>query len=59
MFGKILACRLVIDKKTRKFRGTAFVEFADESSARKAIAASKKEPGIEVKGVSVKVRVLH
>jgi hypothetical protein len=41
-FGKLAACRLVMDKGTRKLKGTAFVEFEQQESAEKAVAACAK-----------------
>ncbi|KAK9907300.1 hypothetical protein WJX75_001025 [Coccomyxa subellipsoidea] len=38
-FGKLKACRLVQDKGTKKLKGTAFVEFEQQSDARAAADA--------------------
>ena len=38
-FGKVAACRLVMDKGTRKLKGTAFVEFQRQEDAAKAVTA--------------------
>ena len=38
-FGEIKSCRMVIDKKARKFSGKAFVEYSKASAAKKAAAA--------------------
>ena len=56
-FGKIIECRLVIDQRTMKFKGSAFVEFEQETSARRAVEASKQDPGVEVAGLYVQVRI--
>ncbi|KAK9842211.1 hypothetical protein WJX81_000775 [Elliptochloris bilobata] len=41
-FGRVKACRLVLDKQTRKPKGTAFVEFEAVAAAQKAADASSK-----------------
>lgn len=38
IFGTVVGIKLPIDDKTRQFRGFAFVEFADQTSALKAVA---------------------
>lgn len=38
-FGEVTSCRLVMDKETKESNGTAFVDFADELSVKKAVAA--------------------
>lgn len=55
VFGKILACRLVIDRQTLKFKGSAFVEFKHEQAAARAIENSQNEPGIAVSGIPIQV----
>ncbi len=37
-YGQVDSCKLIIDRDTRKSKGFAFVEMADDDAAKKAIA---------------------
>jgi nucleolar protein 4 len=54
-FGKLRACRLVLDKTTGQSKRTAFVEFADAAAADAAVAASRDTPGVVVDGRQVQL----
>ncbi|KAK9829098.1 hypothetical protein WJX72_003878 [[Myrmecia] bisecta] len=59
-FGRVKACRLVVDKVTKKQKGTAFVEFREAASAKKAADACARArkgegPGIVVAGRPLEV----
>jgi len=41
-FGDVRACRLVVDKKTGRPKGTAFVEYANEAGAAAAATAAER-----------------
>merc|ERR1712223_1006116 len=49
-FGKVLFARLVIDKVTEHPKGTAFVKFSTEESAKKCIDASQSKEGLFLDG---------
>ena len=42
-FGAVKSCRLVVDKDTKKLKGTAFVDFETTKAAEKAVAACSKD----------------
>ena len=42
-FGAVKSCRLVVDKDTKKLKGTAFVDFETTKAAEKAVAACNKD----------------
>lgn len=42
-FGTITSCRLVLDKETKALAGTAFCDFAEASSVKKACAAARNK----------------
>lgn len=42
-FGAVKSCRLVVDKDTKKPKGTAFIDFEEPSAAEKAVAACSKD----------------
>jgi nucleolar protein 4 len=46
-FGKIIFCRMVMDKTTGKHRGSAFVKYAELSAARAAVDAGAAFTGSE------------
>jgi nucleolar protein 4 len=54
-FGRVRACRLVLDKTTGQSKRTAFVEFSDAASADAAVAAARESPGIVVDGRQVQL----
>ena len=54
-FGRLRACRLVLDKTTGQSKRTAFVEFADAAAADAAVAAARESPGIVVDGRQVQL----
>ncbi|HNX89820.1 MAG TPA: RNA-binding protein [Paludibacteraceae bacterium] len=37
-YGQVDSCKLIIDRDTRRSKGFAFVEMADDDAAKKAIA---------------------
>ena len=37
-YGQVDSCKLIIDRDTRRSKGFAFVEMADDEAAKKAIA---------------------
>ncbi|HRZ98690.1 MAG TPA: RNA-binding protein [Paludibacter sp.] len=37
-YGQVDSCKIIIDRDTRKSKGFAFVEMADDAAAKKAIA---------------------
>ena len=37
-YGQVDSCKIIIDRDTRKSKGFAFVEMADDDAAKKAIA---------------------
>lgn len=41
-FGRVVSCRLVVDKASGRLKGTAFADFADAESAQKAAEACAK-----------------
>jgi|SRR5579871_6451714 len=51
-YGEVSSARIVMDKTTERSRGFGFVEMADETAARKAIAELN---GATVEGRSIKV----
>lgn len=53
--GRVLKCRVVIDKVTGRSKGTAFLEFADQRSATAAIEAAGGESGVLVAGRHMKL----
>ncbi|KAL6779538.1 hypothetical protein ACKKBG_A12680 [Auxenochlorella protothecoides x Auxenochlorella symbiontica] len=60
LFGRLKACRLVMDRDTGKAKGTAFVEFATEEGAQTAAAAAadareSKGPAVVVAGRTVEI----
>jgi nucleolar protein 4 len=54
-FGRIKACRLVVDKVTGRSKGTAFVEFADAPAAAAAVASAGASLGVAVGGRQVQL----
>lgn len=54
-FGTITSCRLVMDKVTRALAGTAFCDFDDDRSVKKAAAAARNQK-IVLQGVPLMVR---
>eukprot|EP00271_Cylindrocystis_brebissonii_P008005 TRINITY_DN22008_c0_g1_i1.p1 TRINITY_DN22008_c0_g1~~TRINITY_DN22008_c0_g1_i1.p1 ORF type:complete len:961 (-),score=277.25 TRINITY_DN22008_c0_g1_i1:346-3228(-) len=65
-FGALRACRVVLDPKTKRPKGTAFVEFRTASAALKAVEAAAEKPkgagrtgavGVAVQGRAVKVNL--
>ena len=41
-FGRVVSCRLVVDKASGRLKGTAFADFADAEAAQKAAEACAK-----------------
>ncbi|KAG2482067.1 hypothetical protein HYH03_018977 [Edaphochlamys debaryana] len=58
LFGPVKACRLVLDKASRKPKGTAFVEFRSPESAAKAAAACERGRRHEGPGITLAGRPL-
>ncbi len=54
-FGRVRACRLVVDKTTGRSKGTAFIEFADAAAAAAAVASAASSLGIAVGGRQVQL----
>ena len=54
-FGRVRACRLVLDKTTGQSKRTAFVEFSDAAAADAAVAAARDSPGVIVDGRQVQL----
>ena len=54
-FGRVRACRLVLDKTTGQSKRTAFVEFSDAAAADAAVAAARDNPGVVVDGRQVQL----
>ena len=49
-FDPALRCRLVVDKLTGRFKGTAFLEFGSSAAARAAIEQAGSTAGISIHG---------
>ena len=52
-YGQVDSCKLITDRDTRKSKGFAFVEMADDEAAKKAIAALN---GAELDGRTMVVK---
>ncbi|QDZ17654.1 RNA-binding domain-containing protein [Chloropicon primus] len=58
-FGQVSSCRMVIDKKARKFSGKAFVEFAKAASAKKASEAHSDAKSGKREKVSINGHIVN